>query len=261
VKFLSLHDSVTQCPYLEGRVFTAENFIAPMLSADEIDALLKTGFRHFGSYYFRPVCEGCRRCVPIRVDVRRHQPTRSENRVLRTNRDLVTTVGAPAPDSRAYSLYRMHQHRFEERASSSYEQFVKSFFTPTFGNTQLSVYLDDLLVSVLHLDVTGTSLSAIYCYYDTGCFRRSLGTFSILAGLQFAKELGVSRYYLGYIVEGNHHMEYKSRYRPNEVLTAGGWLPFKSCSGHMENSAKYAEGFPGAEYRSTRPFVRVLLDD
>ena len=231
-----------------------------MLSADEIDALLKAGFRHFGSYYFRPVCDDCGRCVPLRVDVRRHEPTRSENRVLRANRDLVTTVGAPVPDARAYSLYRMHQHRFEQKPSSSYKQFVKSFFTPTFGNTQLSVYLDDLLVSVLHLDVTGTSLSAVYCYYDTGCIRRSLGTFAILAGLRFAKELGVSRYYLGYIVEGNRHMEYKSRYRPNEILTAGGWLPFKSLSGYMENLTAYAAGFPGFEYRSTRPFKRILLE-
>ncbi len=261
MKYVRLPDSVTQCPYLPGRIFTAENFIAPLPGADEIDLLLKAGFRHFGSYYFRPVCDGCGRCVPLRVNVRKHQLSRSEKRVLRYNRDLSVTVGPPDPDSRAYSLYRMHQRRFERRSSSSYKQFVNTFFTPTFGNTRLSVYLDGLCVSVLHLDVTGTSSSAVYCYYDTQYVQRSLGTFSILAGLQYAKELGVSHYYLGYVVEGNTHMEYKSRYRPNEILTVSGWLPFKSLSGHTDNLAEYMAGFPGGEYRSNKPFTRILFEE
>lgn len=259
MKFLGLEDSVTECPYLPDRVFTAENFIAPALGPNEIDALLRAGFRHFGTYYFRPVCGNCTRCVPLRVDVRRHHHTRSEKRVLRANRDLFTTVGPPVPNARAHSLYLMHQDRFERKSLGSYKQFTRSFFAPTFGNTQLSVFLEGVLVAVLHLDVTGTAVSAVYCYYDTGCSRRSLGTHAILAGLEYAKELGVSHYYLGYVVDGNRHMEYKARYRPNEVLTAGGWLSFCSASGEREHTAEYAAGFPGAEARSAAPYIRVLL--
>jgi len=111
------------------------------------------------------------------------------------------------------------------------------------------VYWKDLLVSVLHLDVTGTLISAVYCYYDTRLDYRSLGTYSILAGLHLAKEFGVSHYYLGYIVSGNRHMEYKARFRPNEILTKRGWLPWTAADGETVNRETYEYGFPGAEYR------------
>ena len=260
MKFLGLKDSVTTCPYLPERKFTAENFITHSLDADEIDRLLEAGFRHFGSYYFRPVCDNCGCCVPLRVDVRHHGDSRAERRTMRANRDLVTVFSDPAPSLRAFSLYRMHQQRFECSPSATYEQFVSSFFSPTFGNTQLSVFSDGLLVSVLHLDVTGTSVSAVYCYYDTGLSRRSLGTYTILTGLHFAAQLRVSRYYLGYVVRGNRHMEYKSRFKPNEILVRDGWVPFKSSAGETINLDKYVSGFPGAWYRSARPFPAILFD-
>lgn len=260
MKFLNLRDSVTPCPYLPGRRFTAENFISPVLEAHETDRLLEAGFRHFGSYYFRPVCDACTRCVPIRVDVRRHRDSRSERRIIRENNDLITVPGAPSPSRRAFSLYRMHQERFENSPSTTYEQFVRSFFSPTLGNTQLSVYFEGILVSVLHLDVTSTSISAVYCYFDTGLEHRSLGTYSILSGLRFAAEMQVSHYYLGYIVAGNHHMAYKSRFRPSEILVDDGWVAFASPTGDTLNESKYAEGFPGAAYRSRRPFSSILAE-
>ncbi len=261
MKYLSLKDSVTPCPYLPEREFTAENFIAPALGPVEMDRLLQAGFRHFGSYYFRPVCRKCRKCVPLRVDVRHHHESKSERRITNRNSDLTVFTGAPAPSFRAFSLYQMHQHRFERQPSTTYEQFVRSFFSPTFGNTQLSIFYSDLLVSVLHLDVTGTSVSAVYCYFDTGFGKRSLGTYSILAGLRLAVEMGVPHYYLGYVVAGNRHMAYKTRFKPNEILVSGGWLPYTTSSGDLENRGKYAEGFPGADYKSRRPFAAILCEE
>lgn len=253
-----MKDSVTPCPYLPDREFTAENFIAPALGPDEIDSLLEAGFRHFGSYYFRPVCSGCHRCVPLRVVVKEHANSRSERRMLRQNRDLVVDIGTPTPSRRAFELYQLHQERFERQSPSSYEQFVYAFHSPTFGNNQLSVYLEGTLVSVLHLDITGTSISAVYCYYDTALADRSLGTYSILTGLHLAERLGVARYYLGYLVSGNRHMEYKERFRPNEVLVADGWVSFKTAAGATGHPGQYEAGFPGAEFRARRPFSRIL---
>ena len=126
---------------------------------------------------------------------------------------------------------------------------------------QLSIYEKQTLVSVLHIDVTGTSMSAVYCYYDTALSDRSLGTFSILSGLEYAKKLKVSYCYLGYAVKGNPHMAYKIRYRPNEILTGNGWVPFCDRGGEEHNGDMFAEGFPGIELRTSRPFAAILLDD
>lgn len=260
MRFLELKDTTTVCPYLPDREFTAENFLAPSLGSRELDRLLAAGFRHFGSYYFRPVCEACQRCVPIRVNSRRFEPARTLKRILRSNQDLMVTVGTPSPSERSYSLYRRHQLRFEHRSSSTYEQYVRSFFSPTHGNTQVSVFLEGTLVSVLHLDVTSVSVSAVYCYYDTDHSDRSLGTYSILQALTLAQEWAVDRVYLGYVVEGNRHMMYKSRYRPNQILTEDGWIDYLGSDGSRLDSGRYAAGFPGKDYRASHPFSRVLLD-
>jgi arginine-tRNA-protein transferase len=260
MRFLELKDTTTACPYLPDRRFTAENFLAPSLGPRELDRLLAAGFRHFGSYYFRPVCEKCQRCVPIRAAASGFRPSRSLKRVEKENRDLLVTVGPPSPSERSYSLYRRHQLRFEHRSSSTYEQYVRSFFSPTYGNTQLSVFLDDTLVSVLHLDVTSVSLSAVYCYYDTDFVSRSLGTFSILRALRYAREWRVEKCYLGYVVDGNRHMMYKSRYRPNQVLLGDGWVDFRNENGEYVDDGRYQQGFPGKAFRTQHPFSRILLD-
>ena len=259
MKFLEINDSTTPCPYLSGREFTAENFLAPNLDGDELDRLLAKGFRHFGTYYFRPVCESCFNCVPLRVRMREFRPSRSARRLFNTNRDLRVTIGAPSPGARPFDLYRKHQLRFDHRSSGTYEHFVRSFFTPTFGNTQLSVYSSSRLISVLHLDVTGTSMSAVYCYYDTDYTKRSLGTFSIFKALDWGRRAGISFFYLGYSVDGNRHMDYKTRFRPNEFLSDGEWISLFDENGEKGNSERFARGFRGIDHRQREPFTKILL--
>ena len=258
MRFLALDDTLTSCPYLPGRNFKAENYLAAGVTARNLDMLLSSGFRHFGDYYFRPVCENCCRCVPIRVDLGRYTPSRSERRVIRKNTDLRITVGAPDPQKTLYSLYRGHQGKFEHRSSGSYRQFARSFCSPTAGNTQLSAYLGDRLLAVMHLDLAGSSLSAVYCYYDTGVPGRSLGTYSIVMSLLYAGKTRLKWAYLGYSVKGNQHMEYKNRFRPNQVLTNTGWVAYSGPDGVLCNQNEYEAGFPGAEYRNREPFSRVF---
>ncbi|MBT3272492.1 MAG: hypothetical protein HN368_05015 [Spirochaetales bacterium] len=259
MKFLELKDSTTSCPYLPDRIFSAENFLAQNLSSDETDRLLANGFRHFGTYYFRPVCEGCTRCVPLRVRMSGYKAGRSARRLFSANRDLVTTLGIPAASRISFDLYRKHQHRFEQQSAGSYKHYVRAFFNHTFGNTQLSVFEGNDLVSVMHLDITGTSISAVYCYYDTDRADRSLGTYSIIQALALAVRNGSSMFYLGYAVAGNRHMGYKTRFRPNEFLSSEGWLPLYDESGVLQNNEKYTKGFPGTEFRSREPFTSILL--
>ena len=66
------------------------------------------------------------------------------------------------------------------------------------------------------------ALSAIYCYYDPSDRARSLGTFNLLSLLTGARERGLPHVYLGYYVAGCRSMEYKRKFRPNEVLRPNG---------------------------------------
>jgi len=63
------------------------------------------------------------------------------------------------------------------------------------------------------------ALHAIYCYYyDPSEGTRSLGTFSILSLLASARDRGLAHVYLGTYVAGCRSLEYKRKFRSNEVL-------------------------------------------
>ena len=49
-------------------------------------------------------------------------------------------------------------------------------------------------------------------------------SFAILDNLVQARLMGLPYVYLGYWVRGSAKMDYKSRFRPLEVLKAGGWF-------------------------------------
>ena len=58
--------------------------------------------------------------------------------------------------------------------------------------------------------------------------RRSLGTFMILDNIARVRRLGLPYLYLGYWVRGSRKMDYKSRFLPQERLTAEGWTLHRS---------------------------------
>jgi arginine-tRNA-protein transferase len=64
----------------------------------------------------------------------------------------------------------------------------------------------------------------IYSFFDTdGAERPALGNFIILDHIARARAAGLPYVYLGYWVKGSPRMEYKTRYRPLEMLGPRGW--------------------------------------
>ncbi len=78
------------------------------------------------------------------------------------------------------------------------------------------------LVGVGICDRSREALSSVYFYFDPDEAKRSLGTWSILKEIDLARSLGMNYYYLGYRVNGCAKMEYKSNYRPHQVLLSTG---------------------------------------
>jgi len=82
------------------------------------------------------------------------------------------------------------------------------------------------LLAVGICDVCSRSLSSVYFYFDPDEKRRGLGTYGALYEIELARRTGIPWYYLGYWVQGCGAMEYKSRFRPYELLgTDGVWRP------------------------------------
>ena len=81
----------------------------------------------------------------------------------------------------------------------------------------------DLVACVL-VDVLADGLSLVYSFYDPRLAKRSPGSFIILDHVVQAQLTGLPFVYLGYWVSGSIKMDYKSRFRPLEVLKPGGWV-------------------------------------
>ena len=219
-----LEQTETKCPYLENRLFTSNNLIINIIDEEGIEAMLEAGYRHFGAYFFKPECTTCHECLPIRIPIKDFGFSRSEKRVLkRAAHFKVVFIDNPVPDMTKFNLYKDHKKRFEEADLESYENWVSSFFSDQSFNKSMEIRDGDTLVAVIHLDVTGRIVSAVYCYWNEAYASFSPGKLSILIGIQTAIEAGLEYYYLGYYIKDNKHMSYKVNYKPNQILEDGVW--------------------------------------
>ena len=73
------------CPYLNDRISRMETFFGDDLSPVELESYLSAGWRKFGLLYFRPACNKCRECIPLRIDVQNFEPSKSQKRVRKKN--------------------------------------------------------------------------------------------------------------------------------------------------------------------------------
>lgn len=203
------------CPYLPGRCFVSEFFLAAGLTASELAPFLAAGWRKFGAYFFRPACPDCHQCIPLRVAAERFLPSASQRRILRRNADLQVSCGPLRYSEEAFALYQTHsQERFEQ--PSDREGFVASFYQPSCPALQLELRLQGELIGLGILDLASAGLSSVYFCFDPRHSRRNLGTFGALQEIELTRRLGLPWYYLGYFVPGSPRMAYKDHFRPRQ---------------------------------------------
>ncbi len=101
------------CSYLMDRQARSQVAIPP----DHIDAtvygmLVHRGFRRSGQFTYRPHCDGCQRCVPVRVRALEFAPDRTQRKILnRLNAPgLMQVSERPLVfDPEHYALYQAYQ--------------------------------------------------------------------------------------------------------------------------------------------------------
>jgi arginine-tRNA-protein transferase len=220
------------CPYLAGLEARFEFSIASRLTPEEYEDLMNRGYRKFGAQFFKPICDACQACRPIRVPVAAFAPDRSQRRALKSNADLEVRLGVPTVDDARLELYnRYHDAQaarkgWPEQAKDAAE-YKDSFVRNPIPSVEITLWEKDALRAVILTEITPHVVSAIYHYHDRDFPKRALGTTCILQTIELARKLGKPWVYLGYYVRGSASMEYKSRFRPCEVLgTDGVWQAF-----------------------------------
>jgi len=233
---LVVHDELQPCPYLEGRMSRLPLRIpARGLERAELDVRLGRGDRRQGLFLYRPACPGCVACEPIRLDLSRFAPDRSQRRTLaRGDRLLTVELGEPVADAERVALYNRHKALRGLSAGQgevdvrSYREFLAMTCCDTM---EIRYRLKGELVGVAIADRSSDALSAVYCYYDPSYERLGLGTYSILKQLELCRMWELSYLYLGLYIEESTHMRYKARFLPHERLLDGKWCEFTRTTG------------------------------
>jgi arginine-tRNA-protein transferase len=232
------------CPYLDGKferkVFT---HLVGEKAPDLNDLLTQGGFRRSQNIAYRPACESCRACVSVRIIADEFRPNKSMKRNLARNSDVVAREFPAEPSSEQYALFRDYldaRHRkggMSDMTVLDYAMMVEDTYVPTsiieyrlpgVENPDGSLTKQGRLIAVALSDIMGDGFSMVYSFFDPDFSARSLGTFMILDHIQRANDRGLPHVYLGYWVEGSRKMEYKTRFLPQDHLTAGGWERYEA---------------------------------
>lgn len=228
------------CPYISGRNATEEGFLIEELHPEVYHQLMDAGFRRSGKILYRPRCEECHACTPLRVPVQDFTPSRTQRRVWRRNADIRHTITTPPTlDDARFDLYRRYlNHQHPDSPQSEEADRLQGFLYTSCVDTVEVAYLgpDGALLGISILDRSSQSLSSVYHFFDPAARDRSIGVFSVLFEIDLCKQWGIPYYYLGFWIDGSKTMNYKATYRPHELLTDSGWQrPSPTASSPLSN--------------------------
>ncbi len=217
-KYTEIFRNDSPCPYLPGRTFIQNTFFSGNLTPSEWGFFLSSGWRRFGRNFFRPNCEVCFECRPIRILARELKPTKSQRRVFHKNLKTQVFFTEEPPSESVFHLYNEHSYFRFGREPVELEDFNESFRFNGAPALRSEYYIDGKLAGAGFLDYSESAMSSVYFIYSREFQDYSLGIFSVFAECKEAVARGLTHYHLGFLVKSNPSMAYKGNFHPHEIM-------------------------------------------
>ena len=216
------------CSYLDGKQ-AVTLFADPIatIDTDLYSALSAVGFRRSGNHIYRPYCQACSACIPVRIPVTQFIDKRKHRRARKANETLIVTKHSPKLTEEYFSLYEKYiseRHSDGDMFPASKDQF-QNFLVD--GRVEASFYefrSAGRLLAVAVADELNDGLSAIYTFFDTAEQNKALGVFAVLWLIREAQNQNLEYLYLGYWIKQCQKMNYKMEYKPIELYVNNSWI-------------------------------------
>lgn len=215
------------CSYLTEQEARSQVVTPNELVDDGIySQLIRLGFRRSGLYTYRPHCDRCKACVPVRLEVESFRPNRSQRRTWKRNERLEAILREQVFDGEHYALYRRYQasrHAGGGMDQDSEEQYRQFLLQSGVSTLLVEFRAETALRMVSLVDVVEDGLSSVYTFFDPALPQAGFGTYNILWQVELCRRLGLPYLYLGYWIAASEKMAYKANFRPLQGLVDGTW--------------------------------------